>query len=214
MVRFLSTLSFNADGSAGFRNTLKGPGAIGSAIVFCLSVCVIWPVAALLVYHMRVCSLSPFFSLDFGLTFGQLLLLNITTIEQIRNTAHKSLEPTAPPPPNPFSHGSWRRNCLAVLCRPEGTSWLNARGVKTRDDRLVNPGLGSGMREVEVEVEESEVGGRYGAVLEERESMDTRGEWKELVFRKSSVDGTRDSRDLESLGVGTRGRVSISGERR
>jgi len=47
----------------GFRRALdKG---IGSAIVFCLSIAVIWPVAALLTYHMR------------------LLLLNTTTIEQV-----------------------------------------------------------------------------------------------------------------------------------
>ncbi|KAJ3576658.1 hypothetical protein NP233_g300 [Leucocoprinus birnbaumii] len=65
------------------RHALKR-GA-GSAVAFCLSILVIWPVAALLLYHMR------------------LLLLNITTIEQIRNQAHKTLIPEAPPP-NPFSH--------------------------------------------------------------------------------------------------------------
>ncbi|PPQ91424.1 hypothetical protein CVT25_014312 [Psilocybe cyanescens] len=111
-----------------FRHALSGPG-IGSAVVFSLSICVIWPVAALLSYHMR------------------LLLLNITTIEQIRNQAHKTLIP-GPPPPNPFSHGNWRRNLLAVLCRPQGYSWLNAAGGAVEDKRDVNPGLlGEGMRE-------------------------------------------------------------------
>jgi palmitoyltransferase ZDHHC9/14/18 len=46
-----------------------------------------------------------------------------------------------PPPPNPFSHGNWRRNLLAVLCRPQGYSWLDASGVVTEDKRQVNPGL-------------------------------------------------------------------------
>ncbi|KDR73618.1 hypothetical protein GALMADRAFT_228060 [Galerina marginata CBS 339.88] len=104
----------------GFRQALsKG---VGSALVFCMSICVIWPVAALMSYHMR------------------LLLLNITTIEQIRNQAHKTLIP-GPAPPNPFSHGNWKRNLLAVLCRPQGYSWLDASGVVTEDKREINPGL-------------------------------------------------------------------------
>ncbi len=74
------------------------------------------------------------------LYFTQLLLLNITTIEQIRNSAHKSVEPSAPALPNPFSHGTWRRNVVAVLCRPAGYSWLDARGVVEDDKRGVNPG--------------------------------------------------------------------------
>lgn len=74
---------------------------------------------------------------------GQLLLLNVTTIEQIRNQAHKTLVPGAPPP-NPFSHGNWRRNLLAVLCRPVGYSWLDAAGVAVEDRREVNPGFGGG----------------------------------------------------------------------
>ncbi|KAF7338177.1 Palmitoyltransferase [Mycena venus] len=94
----------------------------GSAVVFCLGIIVIWPVGALLSYHMR------------------LLLLNVTTIEQIRNQAHKSLVP-GPAPPNPFSHGSWRRNLLQVLCRPVGYSWLDAPGFATQDERDVNPGF-------------------------------------------------------------------------
>ncbi|KAJ7273269.1 hypothetical protein C8J57DRAFT_1317350 [Mycena rebaudengoi] len=93
----------------------------GSAVVFCLSIAVIWPVGALLTYHMR------------------LLLLNVTTIEQIRNQAHKSLIP-GPAPPNPFSHGTWRRNLLQVLCRPVGYSWLDGSAFATQDEREVNPG--------------------------------------------------------------------------
>ncbi|TFK62543.1 hypothetical protein BDN72DRAFT_776950 [Pluteus cervinus] len=107
-----------------FRHALSE--APGSAIVFCLSIAVIWPVAALLSYHMR------------------LLLLNITTIEQIRNQAHKTLVP-GPAPPNPFSYGSWRHNLLAVLCRPGGPSWLNAPGIATEDKREVNPGMLDGL---------------------------------------------------------------------
>ncbi|KAJ7097794.1 DHHC palmitoyltransferase-domain-containing protein [Mycena belliarum] len=103
-----------------FKHALRR-GA-GSAVVFSLSIAVIWPVAALLTYHMR------------------LLLLNVTTIEQIRNQAHKSLVP-GPAPPNPFSHGSWRRNLLAVLCRPVGASWLDGASYVTQDEREANPGL-------------------------------------------------------------------------
>ncbi|KAH7908880.1 DHHC palmitoyltransferase-domain-containing protein [Hygrophoropsis aurantiaca] len=95
---------------------------VGSAVAFSLSVVVIWPVTALLAYHMR------------------LLLLNVTTIEQIRNQAHKTLVP-GPPPPNPFSYGSWRHNLAEVLCRPAGFSWIDAHGLVTEDKRRINPGL-------------------------------------------------------------------------
>ncbi|TFK30158.1 hypothetical protein FA15DRAFT_690792 [Coprinopsis marcescibilis] len=94
----------------------------GTAVAFCLAIIVIWPVAALLSYHLR------------------LLLLNVTTIEQIRNQAHKTLG-AGPPPPNPFSHGSWRKNFVAVLCRPQTLSWLNASGIATEDRREINPGM-------------------------------------------------------------------------
>ncbi|KAF8635480.1 hypothetical protein AX17_003870 [Amanita inopinata Kibby_2008] len=103
-----------------FRHALGR--APGSAVAFGMAICIIWPVAALLSYHVR------------------LLLLNITTIEQIRNQAHKTLVP-GPAPPNPFTHGSWIRNLAAVLCRPRGLSWLNATGVATEDKRKINPGM-------------------------------------------------------------------------
>ncbi|KAG8217574.1 DHHC palmitoyltransferase-domain-containing protein [Butyriboletus roseoflavus] len=95
---------------------------VGSAVAFSLSILVVWPVTALLAYHLR------------------LLLLNITTIEQIRNQAHKTLIPGAAPP-NPFSYGSWWSNFAEVLCRPAGFSWLNAHAVVTEDKRRINPGL-------------------------------------------------------------------------
>ncbi|KAI0273579.1 DHHC palmitoyltransferase-domain-containing protein [Gloeopeniophorella convolvens] len=103
-----------------FRRAL-GKGA-GSAVAFCLSITVIWPVAALLVYHVR------------------LLYLNVTTIEQIRNSAHKSIVP-GPAPPNPFAHANWRGNLADVLCRPGGYSWVQPHSVATEDKRVVNPGL-------------------------------------------------------------------------
>lgn len=59
---------------------------------------------------------------------------------QIRNQAHKSLVP-GEAPPNPFSHGTWRRNLLYVLCRPPGYSWSDFRAAATEDKREVNPGL-------------------------------------------------------------------------
>ncbi|KAG6832043.1 hypothetical protein H0H92_005465 [Tricholoma furcatifolium] len=46
-----------------FRHALRDHKAIGSAVAFCLSIIVIWPVSALLAYHAR------------------LLLLDATTIE-------------------------------------------------------------------------------------------------------------------------------------
>lgn len=97
---------------------------IGSAVAFALSVVIIWPVTALLVYHLR------------------LLVLNATTIEQIRNQAHKTLV-SGPAPPNPFSHGTWRYNLAYVLCRPAGLSWLDATSVATEDKRAINPGMES-----------------------------------------------------------------------
>jgi len=107
-----------------FRHALaKGAG---SAVAFCLAMAIIWPVAALLSYHMR------------------LLLLNITTIEQIRNQAHKTLVP-GPAPPNPFSHGNWKRNLIAVLCRPQSPSWLKPSGIATEDKRDINPGFTDGV---------------------------------------------------------------------
>jgi len=105
-----------------FWHALKQTQSIGSAVAFCLAVAVIWPVGALLSYHLR------------------LLLLNVTTIEQIRNQAHKTLI-AGPAPPNPFSHGSWRRNFVGTLCRPQGYSWLDASGLATEDRRAVNPGF-------------------------------------------------------------------------
>jgi palmitoyltransferase ZDHHC9/14/18 len=64
----------------------------------------------------------------------------LITFPQIRNQAHKTLVP-GPPPPNPFSHGTWRRNITAILCRPQGFSWLNSSGIATEDKREVNPGM-------------------------------------------------------------------------
>ncbi|KAI0345326.1 hypothetical protein BDW22DRAFT_1296069, partial [Trametopsis cervina] len=104
------------------REALKTSQGTGSAVVFCLAILVIWPVTALLVYHAR------------------LLLLNVTTIEQIRLQAHKSLVP-GPTPPNPFSHGNWRRNLMYVLCRTPGYSWADFPAVATQDKRAINPGL-------------------------------------------------------------------------
>lgn len=65
-----------------FRRALKQREGIGSAIAFCLAVAVIWPVGALLSYHLRV-RMPPFiFVAGFLTTVIQLLLLNVTTIEQ------------------------------------------------------------------------------------------------------------------------------------
>ena len=60
--------------------------------------------------------------------------------QQIRNQAHKALV-SGPAPPNPFSHGSWKRNLAYVLCRPVGYSWLDPTGIATEDKRAINPGM-------------------------------------------------------------------------
>ncbi|KAF5386790.1 hypothetical protein D9615_001602 [Tricholomella constricta] len=120
----LTTVPTASGQNLNFRHALSDRKGIGSAVAFCLSIAVIWPVGALLAYHAR------------------LLVLNVTTIEQIRNQAHKSIEfPGASKPPNPFSHGARRRNFVSVLCRPQGFSWLDAHAVVTQDLREVNPGM-------------------------------------------------------------------------
>ena len=58
---------------------------------------------------------------------------------QIRNSAHKSIT-KGPLPPNPFAYRGWRRNVAELLCRPEGSSWLNATEIATVDKREPNPG--------------------------------------------------------------------------
>ncbi|KAH9930724.1 DHHC palmitoyltransferase-domain-containing protein [Fomitopsis serialis] len=93
-----------------FREALQTPDGAGSAAAFVMSLLVIWPVMALLLYHSR-----------------------------IRNQAHKSLFP-GPAPVNPFSHGSWRRNLVYVLSRPAGYSWLDAAAVATEDRRETHNG--------------------------------------------------------------------------
>ncbi|KAG6916605.1 hypothetical protein DXG01_006162 [Tephrocybe rancida] len=120
----LTTIPDASGHTLNFRHALNDRKAIGSAVTFCLSVAVIWPVGALFSYHAR------------------LLLLNVTTIEMIRNQAHKTVTvPGAAKPPNPFSHGTRRRNLAAILCRPRGYSWLQAHAPATQDMREVNPGM-------------------------------------------------------------------------
>ncbi|KIO32576.1 hypothetical protein M407DRAFT_105583 [Tulasnella calospora MUT 4182] len=96
--------------------------AIGSVVAVALCFVVMWPLLALTLYHVR------------------LLLLNITTIEQVRNQAHRKLT-NAPTPPNPFSIGRWWHNVAYLLCRPAGYSWVDLPGYSTSDTRKVNPGF-------------------------------------------------------------------------
>lgn len=55
---------FTIDEQLSFRETLSSPDCIVVAVAFILSVCVIWPVAALLSYHMRV-SFPPYHIFQF-----------------------------------------------------------------------------------------------------------------------------------------------------
>ena|SRR5882757_5411302 len=75
-----------------FRGALTH--GVGSAVAFSLAIIVIWPVTALLAYHMRVSrSLSPHVVVRSLKPLSQLLLLNITTIEQVshKNKYHISV---------------------------------------------------------------------------------------------------------------------------
>ncbi|GJJ12583.1 hypothetical protein Clacol_006826 [Clathrus columnatus] len=95
----------------------------GSAVVFALGIVVIWPLLSLLGYHIR------------------LLLLNITTIEQLRNKYERQISEGPPQPMyNPFSFGKWYRNVAYLLCRPEGSTWIEASAIKLDDQRQINPG--------------------------------------------------------------------------
>lgn len=95
--------------------------APGSAAAFVMSILVLGPVAALFFYHVR------------------LMLLNITTIEQVRNQAHRSLIP-GPLPANPFTLNRWYRNLGYLMCRPVTYSYIEGPALVKHDHRLPNPG--------------------------------------------------------------------------
>lgn len=114
-----------------FRSALKS--APGSAAAFCVSVVVIGPVAALFFYHVR------------------LMLLNITTIEQVRNQAHRSIIP-GPLPPNAFTLGRWYRNLAYLMCRPVTYSWIEANAYVMHDQRLPNPGYGRSWKDEDLDI--------------------------------------------------------------
>lgn len=140
-----------------FRTTLSR--APGSAVVFSLGIVVIWPLLALMSFHVRVghSGLTCFLFINNNLC-SQLLLLNITTIEQVlfsfscclllftgrdpqvRNKFHATLVP-GPTPPNPFSLGRWYHNVAYLLCRPAGYTWIEASSLKMQDKRQINPGI-------------------------------------------------------------------------
>ncbi|KAG8763418.1 Eukaryotic peptide chain release factor GTP-binding subunit [Ceratobasidium sp. 423] len=109
-------------GSKSFREALGGTG-IGSAVVFVVCAAVIWPVGTLLGYHIR------------------LLALNITTIEQLRNSAQAAADTEGidGPPPNAFSLGKWTRNAAWSACRPAGLSWVEGwKPVRADQRRLLD----------------------------------------------------------------------------
>lgn len=69
------------------------------------------------------------------------MLLNITTIEQVRNQAHRSVIP-GPLPPNPFTLRKWYRNLGYLMCRPVTLSWTQPHAYVIHDQRVANPGFG------------------------------------------------------------------------
>ena len=118
-----------------FASAIKA--APGSTAAFVMSVLVLGPVAALFFYHVRVCGM---FGNKNPLTnVLQLMLLNVTTIEQVRNQAHRSLMP-GPLPPNPFTLKTWYKNLGYLMCRPIISSYIDASSLVKHDHRLPNPG--------------------------------------------------------------------------
>lgn len=108
-------------GSNTVRGAMKGTGA-GSAAVFVVCAAVVWPVGTLLGYHIR------------------LLALNVTTIEQLRNSAHAALAPgneSSGPGPNAFSLGKWTRNAAWGACRPAGMSYVEGWKPVRADNRIL-----------------------------------------------------------------------------
>lgn len=103
------------------RGAMKGTGG-GSAAVFVVCAAVVWPVGTLLGYHIR------------------LLALNVTTIEQLRNSAHAALASgpdSGGPGPNAFSLGKWTRNAAWGACRPAGMSWVEGWKPLRTDGRVL-----------------------------------------------------------------------------
>jgi hypothetical protein len=71
----------------------------------------------------------------------QLLALNVTTIEQLRNSAHAAASGEAGGPgPNPFSLGKWTRNAAWGACRPAGMSWVEGWKLLRADQRVMLTG--------------------------------------------------------------------------
>ncbi|ODN82051.1 hypothetical protein, variant 1 [Cryptococcus amylolentus CBS 6039] len=96
----------------------------GAAVSFLLGVLTLFPVIFLLQYHIR------------------LLLLNITTLEQIRANTSNSLFALPVRPDNPFAqHSTWANVVQASIGRPQFPSWIDPSGWEVKDMREVNPAL-------------------------------------------------------------------------
>jgi hypothetical protein len=142
-----------------FRTALSSAPA--SAVVFSLGIIVIWPLLALMGFHVRVghpsavCALwlligwlsvvvavAQYHHHRTGAIFCMTAWLNLLFIVldwQVRNKFHATLVP-GPTPPNPFSLGRWYRNVAYLLCRPAGYTWIEASAIKMEDQRQINPG--------------------------------------------------------------------------
>ena len=113
-----------------FRRAIASPQGIGSAVAFSLSIVVIWPVTALLSYHLRVSppilrSCQVGLRLTMGGLIGQLLLLNVTTIEQVRAV---SVSDDGPPrrSPRPTAVHESASSVLAGVRAPCGIFYADA----------------------------------------------------------------------------------------
>ncbi|GHJ84285.1 hypothetical protein NliqN6_0687 [Naganishia liquefaciens] len=97
-----------------------------AAVSFLLGILLLSPITALLGYHLR------------------LMVINATTVEQIRASAAKEFLPKGERPMNHFTHGSFLKNFAYSICRPQNPSWIDANGWETKDDRIPNPGIRTG----------------------------------------------------------------------
>jgi len=97
----------------------------GAALSFLVGVLILPAMIFLLVYHLR------------------LMFFNLTTVEQIRESASKNLLTATKRPRNsPFTSDSlWHNFLITSLGRPQIPSWVDASGWEEVDRRGPNPGL-------------------------------------------------------------------------
>ncbi|KAI5454035.1 Eukaryotic peptide chain release factor GTP-binding subunit [Naganishia albida] len=109
------------------RENINFGSALGrepeAAVSFILGLILLAPITALFGYHLR------------------LMLINATTVEQIRASASKEFLSKGERPINHYTYRSYFKNFAYSICRPQNPSWIDASGWDVEDARLPNPGL-------------------------------------------------------------------------